>query len=630
MRYTPFLALLAAATLVSCGGDSLVLPSEGEPAGVSVVAGNKQSGRVGEALADPVVIEVTDVSGRPVPGATVEVELDGGLDTVRTGNDGRAAAEVALGSSVGAVTGHVRVVAPEGPQPIQTTFTATAVSASANGLTLVSGDAQTGSAGTALPEPLVVKVTDAFGNPVAGVAVTWAAVDGGSVSESETTTDATGSTSVIRTLGPTAGPQSTTATSAGLAGSPVTFSHTATSGSASGVQPLSGDGQTGAPRATLPAPVVVAVTDADGNPVSGAAVTWVVTAGGGSVDPTTSSTDPEGHASTSWTLGPSVDTNTVEAVVSGVGSATFTATAAAGAASQIRIISGNGQSGQVGTQLAANLVVVVEDADGNAVTGATVTWQVTDGGGSVTPASGPTSANGQASTAWKLGSVPGTQKVRASSGAAGHVDFQASATTGAPSVLAIATQPSATATLAVPLATQPVIQLRDASGNDVQQAGVSVTVAIASGAGRLTGTTSRTTDASGRAAFTDLAIADATGPHTLIFAASGFTSVVSTSISVAPPPNQPPTASPDQYTTAVGTTLTVNAPGVLANDSDPDGGTLTATVVDQPSNGTLTLSSDGSFSYTPSAAFSGQDTFTYQAGDGTDTSAPATVTITVQ
>jgi large repetitive protein len=99
---------------------------------------------------------------------------------------------------------------------------------------------------------------------------------------------------------------------------------------------------------------------------------------------------------------------------------------------------------------------------------------------------------------------------------------------------------------------------------------------------------------------------------------------------VAPPPNQPPTASPDQYTTAVGTTLTVNAPGVLANDSDPDGGTLTATVVDQPSNGTLTLSSDGSFSYTPSAAFSGQDTFTYQAGDGTDTSAPATVTITVQ
>jgi VCBS repeat-containing protein len=211
------------------------------------------------------------------------------------------------------------------------------------------------------------------------------------------------------------------------------------------------------------------------------------------------------------------------------------------------------------------------------------------------------------------------------------VDFHAGATTGAPSVLAIATQPSATATLAVPLATQPVIQLRDASGNDVQQGGVSVTVAVASGAGRLTGTASRTTDGTGRAAFTDLAIADATGAHTLIFAASGYTSVVSGSITVTPPPNQPPTASPDQYTTAIGATLSVSAAlGVLANDSDPDSATLTATAVDQPANGTLALSADGSFTYTPNAGFSGQDTFTYQAGDGTDTSAPATVTITVQ
>ena len=620
MRYAPLLGFVAAATLISCGGDDLVLPSDGEPAVISVVAGDKQSGRVGEMLADPVVIEVTDVSGRPVAGATVEVELDGAMDTVSTGGDGRASAALALGSSVGAVTGHALVVAPEGPQPVQATFTATALSASANGLTLVSGDAQTGVAGTALAEPLVVSVTDAFGNPVAGVTVTWAAVGGGSVSASETTTDASGSTSVTRTLGPTAGPQSTTATSSGLAGSPVTFTHTATSGSASGVQLLSGDGQQGAPRATLPAPIVVAVSDADGNPVSGAAVTWVVTAGGGSVDPTTSTTDAAGHASTSWTLGPTVGTNTVQAVVSGVGSATFTATAAAGAPAHIAIISGNNQSGQVGIQLGADLVVSVEDGDGNAVAGATVT---------VAPATSTTSASGQASTEWTLGPATGGQKVQASAGAAGHVDFQATATAGAPSTLAIATQPSSTATVGVPLATQPVIQLRDATGNDVQRSGVSVTVAIATGPGRLTGTTSRTTDDNGQAAFTDLAITDGTGGHTLIFAASGFTSVVSSSITVTPPPNQPPTASADQYEVASGTALTVGAPGVLGNDNDPDGDTLTASAVDQPANGTLALSSDGSFTYTPNTGFSGQDTFTYTAGDGTDTSAPATVTITV-
>jgi len=629
MRYAPLLGFVAAASLISCGGDDLVLPSDGEPAVVSVVAGDKQSGRVGELLADPVVIEVKDVSGRPVAGATVEVELDGAMDTVSTGGDGRASAALALGSSVGAVTGHVLVVAPEGPQPVQATFTATALSASANGLTLVSGDAQTGVAGTALAEPLVVSVTDAFGNPVAGATVAWAVVGGGSVSESETTTDASGSTSVIRTLGPTAGPQSTTATSAGLAGSPVTFTHTATSGSASGVQLLSGDGQTGAPGTTLPAPIVVAVSDADGNPVSGAAVTWVVTSGGGSVDPTTSTTDAAGHASTTWTLGSSVETNTVQAVVSGVGSATFTAHAVAGAPAHIRIISGSNQSGQVGIQLGADLVVSVEDADGNAVAGATVTWQVTEGGGRVAPATSTTSASGQASTEWTLGPATGGQKVQASAGAAGHVDFQATATAGAPSTLAIATQPSATATVGVPLATQPVIQLRDATGNDVQRSGVSVTVAIATGPGHLTGTTSRTTDANGQAAFTDLAITDGTGGHTLIFAAPGFTSVVSSSITVTPPPNQPPTASADQYEVASGTALTVSAPGVLGNDNDPDGGTLTASAVDQPGNGTLILSSDGAFTYTPNAGFSGQDTFTYAAGDGTDTSPPATVTITV-
>jgi adhesin/invasin len=630
MRYTPFLGAVAAAVAaLSCGGDDLVLPSEGEPAKVAVVAGNGQSGRVGEMLADPVVVEVTDVSDRPVAGAAVEIELGGVLDTVRTSTDGRAGAELALGSTIGKTTGHVRVVAPAAPNLVQSTFTATALSASANELAMVSGDDQSAAAGTALTDPLIVSVTDAFGNPVSGVVITWTAVGGGSVSAPTTTTDVEGRTSITRVLGPTAGAQSTTASAAGLAGSPVTFNHTATPGNAAGVQPVSGDGQRAPPRTTLPDPIEVAVTDADGNPVSGAAVTWVITAGGGSVDPTTSVTDATGHASTTWTLGPSVGSNTVDAVVSGVGIAHFTATAVAGSAAKIVIVSGNNQSGQVGTQLGADLVVQVQDADGNAVSGATVTWSVVSGGGTVAPATTTTGANGQASAEWTLGNTLGGQKVRASAGAAGQVDFGATATAGAPSSLAIATQPSGSATIGEPLATQPVIQLQDAAGHDVHQSGVSVTVAIASGSGRLTGTTSETTDANGRATFTDLAIADATGTHTLIFAASGFTSAVSGSINVTPPANQPPTAVADQYTVATGQTLSEPAPGVLANDTDADGGTLTATVVDQPANGTLTLLPDGSFTYVPNAVFVGQDTFTYTVSDGTDASAPATVTINV-
>src|SRR5215218_10278938 len=91
----------------------------------------------------------------------------------------------------------------------------------------------------------------------------------------------------------------------------------------------------------------------------------------------------------------------------------------------------------------------------------------------------------------------------------------------------------------------------------------------------------------------------------------------------------PPVANADAYTTNEDTTLTVNAPGILSNDSDPDGDSLSASVNTQPSNGTLNLNSNGSFTYTPNANFNGSDTFTYTASDGNGGTATATVTITV-
>ena len=68
---------------------------------------------------------------------------------------------------------------------------------------------------------------------------------------------------------------------------------------------------------------------------------------------------------------------------------------------------------------------------------------------------------------------------------------------------------------------------------------------------------------------------------------------------------------------------------MLATDTNADGNPLTAQLVAGPSNGQLTLNLDGSFSYTPNAGFWGTDSFTYCATDGTYTSVPATVTITV-
>ena len=67
-------------------------------------------------------------------------------------------------------------------------------------------------------------------------------------------------------------------------------------------------------------------------------------------------------------------------------------------------------------------------------------------------------------------------------------------------------------------------------------------------------------------------------------------------------PDQPPTAQNDSYGATAGVPLTVAAgQGVLANDSDPDGDSMTASLVSGPSSGTLDFNSDGSFVYTPSA-----------------------------
>jgi len=93
--------------------------------------------------------------------------------------------------------------------------------------------------------------------------------------------------------------------------------------------------------------------------------------------------------------------------------------------------------------------------------------------------------------------------------------------------------------------------------------------------------------------------------------------------------NDAPMAVDDEYTVAENETLTITAPGVLGNDSDVDGDTLSAILVDTVSNGTLELSANGSFIYTPNEYFNGTDSFTYKAKDAVLESDLAVVTITV-
>ncbi|MBC7221389.1 tandem-95 repeat protein [Candidatus Bipolaricaulota bacterium] len=93
--------------------------------------------------------------------------------------------------------------------------------------------------------------------------------------------------------------------------------------------------------------------------------------------------------------------------------------------------------------------------------------------------------------------------------------------------------------------------------------------------------------------------------------------------------NDAPAAQDDRYTTNEDTPLVVSAPGILGNDYDVDGDSLTAVLVSGPAHGTLALNPDGSFTYTPAENFCGEDSFTYKAYDGALYSNVATVRITV-
>jgi hypothetical protein len=103
--------------------------------------------------------------------------------------------------------------------------------------------------------------------------------------------------------------------------------------------------------------------------------------------------------------------------------------------------------------------------------------------------------------------------------------------------------------------------------------------------------------------------------------------LVGTVFSFSPPP---PVANDDQYVMTQDLALDVPAPGVLGNDTDLSGLTLTPTVLTGVSHGVLALNADGSFSYTPDVGYTGADSFTYQISNGILDSNSATVSINVE
>jgi hypothetical protein len=159
--------------------------------------------------------------------------------------------------------------------------------------------------------------------------------------------------------------------------------------------------------------LVVRVTDARRRPLANVPVAWTVTAGGGAVVPVDGATTRAGEARAAWTRGTAPGSQAVSATVAVLPAVAFTATVTAGPPAALR-----GEDLPVYAAVDAVLepapAVVVRDAFGNPVPGATVSFAVTGGGGTVTGAQQTTAADGRATVgSWQLGAVAGENTLQA-------------------------------------------------------------------------------------------------------------------------------------------------------------------------------------------------------------------------
>lgn len=252
------------------------------------------------------------------------------------------------------------------------------------------------------------------------------------------------------------------------------------------VSVIAGDNQIATVGTQLPIALTTQIKNAVGKPIAGQLVSYVVTAGGGTVFAGAALSDSNGFARERWTLGKTAGSNKLEVrAVSNTGAplifATFTATGTASDPTSINIFSGNHQSAIQGQALERPVVATVRDAYGNPTAGITVKFK-SEGSGIVVPQVAITNSAGEATAAWTLGVEIGSQTLSASIDGLPSIRFDATATKAAPGLPASIEKISGDAQTINQhaLITTPMqVIVKDALGNGVP--GVPVSVSAGSG-----------------------------------------------------------------------------------------------------------------------------------------------------
>jgi hypothetical protein len=590
------LALSAGVTLSSCGGGDgsdcggpfCLGPDQPQATKIKLGSengGDGQTGAPGRELPRPLEVIVTDSDDKPVQDVVVTFSVGQGGGSlsgseIRSDLQGRARATWTLGTEPGdqkaqATADGISGI-PLSGAPI--TFSAQAVRPPPASLVLRQAPSVSARNGIPLEQQPAIDVLDSDGQPVPGVQITAGIASGGGSMSGTTAVVSDGSgraTYTDLTLVGAGGPHTLRFSVADPALEVLSGTIILGAGGPAqiaGIAPLAYAGTVTSP--VSPPPSVV-VKDAAGNVVPGITVTFEANRDA-RVSPETAVTGANGVARvTSWTLGSTAGvqyTLTARVEGSALPAVRFAASARAGAAGRLAIAAEPSSPTQNGAPFSQQPVIQVTDQDGNPAPqpNVLITATVSSGpNGDLQNATANTDVTGRAtfSGLTLTGTVGGYTVSFSAEGLTGVTSNPIMLTVGAPAQLAVAVPPPANVRSRAVITPPPVIQLQDAGGNPVAQAGISI-VASVDGGGTLGGTTTVTTGADGRATFTDLIISGSPGPKTLGF---GTTSPALQGVSAQV--TLPPVASVEVQTPApasaqVGTTLSSVPVWVL---KDPTG-----------------------------------------------------------
>lgn len=272
------------------------------PASIALQSGGEQRGLAGKALSAPVVLQVLTRAGQPVPGSPLTLATEHGEGAITPASAttdalGRVRAQWTLGTRAGLQRAFVRVSSIDSALVV----VAEADPGPRNARVEVLTSELHGTVGGAANQVVRVRVTDTLGVALAAVRIAWTALENGSA-EGSARTDSAGQADAKWTLGRRAGSQRLLVQVGNARYVPATTVRaTAEPGAPREFKVLSGAGQGASAGKALAKPVVVVVRDSLGNPIAGAAVRAVASAG--ALADTLVTTGADGLASFKWTLG---------------------------------------------------------------------------------------------------------------------------------------------------------------------------------------------------------------------------------------------------------------------------------------------------------------------------------------